>query len=190
MAEWFDDQNVEESSINESGPFGSEDTSELDAFCTASPVLLIESRKESLEKSNQALGLLASSTTCSNHALVTGTLLKWAIDRESDPVKKLSTDYPKLFSQKVKKEIELVVEHLDKDHTDFVERIGKACPFPETSQGELHAVLEGESFIESVRMIIPVGGYNCSRAIQIGAICGALSGVETIPQNWIEKTHS
>ncbi|MDG2198056.1 MAG: hypothetical protein P8O70_14475 [SAR324 cluster bacterium] len=76
MAEWFDDQNFEESLINESGPFGSEDTSELDVFCAAFPVLLIESRKESLEKSNQALRLLANSTTCSDHALVTGTLLK------------------------------------------------------------------------------------------------------------------
>ncbi|MDG2198057.1 MAG: ADP-ribosylglycohydrolase family protein [SAR324 cluster bacterium] len=89
----------------------------------------------------------------------------------------------------MKEEIELVVEHLDKDHTDFVERIGKACPFSGTSQGALHAFLEGESFIESVRMIIHAGRCNCSRAIQVGAICVTLSGVEAIPQNWIEKTH-
>ena len=107
-------------------PLGPEDASELDAFCAAFPVLLIKSSEESLEKSNSALKLLANSETCSDHALVTGTLLRLAIDGESEPVNKLLNDYPKLFSQKVKEEIELVVENLDKDHTDFVERIGKA----------------------------------------------------------------
>ena len=171
-------------------PLGPEDASELDAFCAAFPVLLIESSEESLEKSNSALKLLANSETCSDHALVTGTLLRWAIDGESEPVNKLLTDYPKLFSQKVKEEIELVVENLEEDHTDFVERIGKACPFPGTFQGALHAVLKGGSFIESVRMTIRAGGCNCSRAIQVGAICGALSGEEAIPQDWIQQTHS
>ena len=84
----------------------------------------------------------------------------------------------------------MIVENLDEDNTDFVERIGKACPFPGTFQGAMHAVLKGESFIESVRMTIRAGGCNCSRAIQVGAICGALSGEEAIPQDRIQQTHS
>lgn len=76
MAEWFDEQVLENHRLTGQIPLGPEDASELDAFCAAFPVLLIDSREESLEKSNSALKLLANSETCSDHALVTGTLLR------------------------------------------------------------------------------------------------------------------
>ena len=156
-------------------PLEPRDTSELDAFCAEFTVLLIESKEESLEKSNEALRFIAISTTCNDYAMLTETLLKWTIEGEPDPMNKHLDDYPKMLSKKVKDEIELVVDNLNKNHTDFVERIGKACSYPGTFQGALHAVLKGKSLIESVRMTISAGECNCLRAIQIGAICGVFS---------------
>ena len=72
-------------------------------------------------------------------------MLKWTIEEEPDPMNKLLDDYPKMLSKKVKDEIELVVDNLNENHTDFVERIGKACPYPGTFQRALHAVLKGKS---------------------------------------------
>ena len=57
---------------------------------------------------------------------------------------------------------------------------------PRIFQGALHGFLKGKSLIESVRMTIQAGGYNGSRAIQVGAICGTLSGEKAIPQGWIQ----
>ena len=54
---------------------------------------------------------------------------------------------------------------------------------PGVFEGALHAFLIGEFFIESIRMTIRSGVCNCSRVIQVGAIYGALSGVEAILQD-------
>ena len=54
---------------------------------------------------------------------------------------------------------------------------------PGVFEGALHAFLIGEFFIESIRMTIRAGVCNCSRVIQVGAIYGTLSGVETILQD-------
>ena len=54
---------------------------------------------------------------------------------------------------------------------------------PGVFEGALHAFLIGEFFIESIRTTIRAGVCNCSRVIQVGAIYGALSGVETILQD-------
>ena len=54
---------------------------------------------------------------------------------------------------------------------------------PGIFEGALHAFLIGEFFIESIRMTIRAGENNGPRVIQVGAIYGALSGVETILQD-------
>ena len=61
---------------------------------------------------------------------------------------------------------------------------------PGVFEGALHAFLIGAFFIESIRMTIRAGVCNCSRVIQVGAIYGALSGVETILQDLDTENHA
>ena len=54
----------------------------------------------------------------------------------------------------------------------------------------LHAVLQATSYEEGVRLAILAGGCNCSRAVQVGCLLGAIHGEEKIPRKWLEATHS
>ena len=76
----------------------------------------------------------------------------------------------------------------NKNHIKVVKKFGKACSYPGTFMGSIHAIITTVSFKSAVIKTIKAGGCNCSRANFVGAYFSALKGLKGIPTQWIKKT--
>ena len=77
---------------------------------------------------------------------------------------------------------------INKPHTLTVKKFGKACSYPGTFMGSIHAILTSKNYKSAVIKVIKAGGCNCSRANFVGAYFSALNGLKDIPKEWIKKT--
>ena len=124
-------------------------------------------------------------------ALAFFQLLDLALSGEQYPIHQLVRNPNKYgLSKQITEEIEQVISASEIAHVEFVEKVGKACRYSGTFQGALHAVLQATSYEEGVRLAFLAGGCNCSRAVQVGCLLGAIHGEEKIPRKWLEATHS
>ena len=73
-------------------------------------------------------------------------------------------------------------------HTFVVKKFGKACSYPGTFNGSIHAIITSTNFKRAISKTIKAGGCNCSRANFVGAYFAALKGINGIPKEWISKT--
>ena len=69
-----------------------------------------------------------------------------------------------------------------------VRKFGKACSYPGTYMGSIHAILSSKSYKSAIIKTIKAGGCNCSRANFVGAYFVASKGLKNIPKHWIKKT--
>ena len=69
-----------------------------------------------------------------------------------------------------------------------VKKFGKACSYPGTFMGSIHAIITSSNYKSAVIKTIKAGGCNCSRANFVGAYFAALKGIKNIPTQWINKT--
>ena len=76
------------------------------------------------------------------------------------------------------------------NHIDVVKKFGKACSYPGTFMGSIHAMITSKNYKDALLKTIRAGGCNCSRANFVGAYFSALKGFENIPSSWIKKTRS
>jgi len=170
---------------------GPETADEIDGFCAALPVWLVSKPEQRTTLSQKALKIVAGGRLCEDHALAFLQLLKLALSGEQYPIHQLAQN-PKIYGlpQQVTKEIEQVISASEVDHSEFFQQVGKACRYSGTFQGALHAVVKANSYEEGVRLSISAGGCNCSRAIQVGSLLGAIHGEDKIPKEWLDKTGS
>ena len=68
-----------------------------------------------------------------------------------------------------------------------VRKFGKACSYPGTFMGSIHAIITSNSYKSAITKTIKAGGCNCSRANFVGAYFAALKP-ESIPSYWVRKT--
>ncbi|MAA67970.1 MAG: hypothetical protein CL915_04215 [Deltaproteobacteria bacterium] len=182
---------LENFSRTEEIPVGPETAGEIDGFCATLPVWLVSKPEQRTTLSQKALKIVAGGCLCEDHALAFLQLLKLALSGEQYPIHQLAQN-PKIYGlpQQVTKEIEQVISASEVDHSEFVQQVGKACRYSGTFQGALHAVVKANSYEEGVRLSISAGGCNCSRAIQVGSLLGAIHGEDKIPKEWLDKTGS
>ena len=76
------------------------------------------------------------------------------------------------------------------NHIKVVKKFGKACSYPGTFMGSIHAMITSKNYKTAVIKTIKAGGCNCSRANFVGAYFAAANGVKNIPLQWINKTKS
>ena len=170
---------------------GPDTADEIDGFCAALPVWLFSKPEQRVAVGKKALKIVAGGDLCEDHALAFWQLLELTLSGEQHPIHEVARNPSKYWlSKQITEEIEQVISASDVEHAEFVERVGKACRYPGTFQGALHAVLQATSYEEGVRMCIMAGGCNCSRAIQVGCLLGAIHGEEKIPKKWLDSTHS
>ena len=108
---------------------------------------------------------------------------------DRDPVnsflrKNIKNKYFKNVIENIKK----VKKIKSKPHNFVVKKFGKACSYPGTFNGAIHAIITSKSFKTAVVKTIKAGGCNCSRANFVGAYFAAYKGLKGIPQDWIKKT--
>ena len=84
--------------------------------------------------------------------------------------------------------IKKVLRLKNQNHIQVVKKFGKACSYPGTFMGSIHAIITSTSYKSAVIKTIKAGGCNCSRANFTGAYFAALKGVKYIHLQWIKKT--
>ncbi len=149
-------------------PTGMVDGDESDAYCAALPVIALLREPAAID---QALRAVSSSELCMEYGRKQAAWVLAALGERPEPALPAA-----------------VAEALDEEHSAFVARTGKACPYPGTYLSALHAIATSGSFREAVEKTIVAGGCNCSRANFVGAVWGARGGLGGIPAAWLEKT--
>jgi ADP-ribosylglycohydrolase len=78
----------------------------------------------------------------------------------------------------------------DKTTPEFTKKIGMSCNLELGIPSVFHTLNQHLNYQESIRQNILAGGDSCGRSILLGAILGAVHGIETekgIPASWHEK---
>ena len=92
------------------------------------------------------------------------------------------------YFREVVRNIKKVIRLKKHNHIKVVKKFGKACSYPGTFMGSIHAIITSKNYKTAVIKTIKAGGCNCSRANFVGAYFAALNGSQNIPHKWILKT--
>ncbi len=171
-------------------PTGMPNADETDGWMAALPILLLHREDpEVWTQVEQVIRSLAHSEVCARQGRLMGRVLNSAFEGAEQPVEEVLQQLTASGEEEdLQAMLRFVLDHRDQPHEAFVEQVGKACSYPGTLQGALHAFLTSSSYEQSVRKTIAAGGCNCSRANQVGALWGAWQGPGCISQAWIRST--
>ena len=92
------------------------------------------------------------------------------------------------YFREVVNNIKKVIKLKKHNHIKVVKKFGKACSYPGTFMGSIHAMITSKNYKSALIKTIKAGGCNCSRANFVGAYFAALNGIKGIPHSWIKKT--
>ena len=87
----------------------------------------------------------------------------------------------------IRDSIKKVLRLKNQNHIMTVRKFGKACSYPGTFMGSIHAIITSNSYKSAITKTIKAGGCNCSRANFVGAYFAALKP-ESIPSHWVRRT--
>ena len=165
---------------------GGKKVNESDGFCAVLPYYLYDQNISNVKK---VIKSVANTKISEQYALAKLEIIKLAADNTKDPIrffvkKNNSNKYFKDVVLNLKK----IIKDAKKPHIQTVKNYGKACSYPGTFLGSIHAILNSKNYKSAVIKLIKAGGCNCSRANFVGAYFAALNGLKDIPVNWIKKT--
>ncbi len=163
---------------------------EADGWMAAMPwVALNAEAPHLLTQTESILRMVTNSDLCVNHGLTFARLLRAALQGNPDPVAQVLEELrAEATLPEIQEELQQVLDARAMPHTEFVASVGKACPYPGTFQGALHAFVTSTHYEGAIRATIRAGGCNCSRGNQVGALWGAVQGEGGISQAWIRST--
>ena len=166
---------------------GGTKVNESDGYCAALPYSLFNSSDQEIKK---VIKTVANGKISAQFALAKLKIINLADEGNKNPVNsfvKLNSknDYFKNVIKNIKK----VKKLIDKPHNIEVKKYGKACSYPGTFNGSIHAIITSKNYKSAVVKTIKAGGCNCSRANFVGAYFAAKNGLKNIPYDWIKKTN-
>ena len=166
---------------------GGTKVNESDGYCAALPHSLFNNSEPKLKKIIRAV---ANGKISEQFALAKLKIIELADKGEKDPVnsflrKNIKNNYYKNVIENIKK----VKKIKSKPHNFVVKKFGKACSYPGTFNGAIHAIITSKNYKNAVIKTIRAGGCNCSRANFVGAYFAAKNGLKGIPKDWIKKTN-
>ena len=166
---------------------GGTKVNESDGYCAALPHSLFNNSEPKLKKIIRAV---ANGKISEQFALAKLKIIELADKGEKDPVnsflrKNIKNNYYKNVIENIKK----VKKIKSKPHNFVVKKFGKACSYPGTFNGAIHAIITSKNYKNAVIKTIKAGGCNCSRANFVGAYFAAKNGLKGIPKDWIKKTN-
>jgi ADP-ribosylglycohydrolase len=165
---------------------GGTKVNESDGFCAALPYYLYNNSEKDLKK---IIKTVANTKTNEVYALAKLKIIDLANKGENDPIKRFIRKYRKnRYFKEVVNNIKKVLRLKNQNHIQVVKKFGKACSYPGTFMGSIHAIITSPNYKSAVTKTIKAGGCNCSRANFTGAYFAALKGVKSIPLQWIKKT--
>ena len=165
---------------------GGKKVNESDGFCAALPYFLYNNSETELKK---VIKIVTKSKISETYALAKFKIISLANDNKKDPVRLFVRKYKKdIYFKDVIKNIKKVLRQKKESHAQVVRKFGKACSYPGTFMGSIHAIITSNSYKVAVIKTIKAGGCNCSRANFVGAYFAAYKGFKNIPSSWIKKT--
>ena len=165
---------------------GGTKVNESDGYCAALPYYLYNDSEKELKK---IIKTVANSKTNEIYALAKLKIIDLAKKGQDDPIKSFVKHNRKnRYFKGVVTNIKKVIRLKKQNHITVVKKFGKACSYPGTFMGAIHAMITSNNYKSAVIKTIKAGGCNCSRANFVGAYFAALKGIKSIPNQWIKKT--
>ena len=167
---------------------GGTKVNESDGYCAALPYFLYNNSEKELKK---VIKSVANSKTNETYALAKLKIINFANKGDKNAVHFFVKKYKKnKYFREVVRNIKKVIRFKKHNHIKVVKKFGKACSYPGTFMGSIHAIITSKNYKTAVIKTIKAGGCNCSRANFVGAYFAATNGVKNIPLQWINKTKS
>ena len=165
---------------------GGKKVNESDGFCAILPYYLYDQKISNVKK---IIKSVANTKISEQYALAKLEIIKLAADGTKDPVRSfVKRNKSNRYFKDVVLNLKKIIRDTKKPHIQTVKKYGKACSYPGTFLGSIHAILNSKNYKSAVIKLIKAGGCNCSRANFVGAYFAALNGLKDIPVNWIKKT--
>ena len=165
---------------------GGKKVNESDGYCAALPYFLYKNKDKELKK---IIKSVANSKTNEKYAISKFKIIELAYKGDKNPVQSFLKKYKKnKYFKDVISNIKKVLRLKNQNHIMTVRKFGKACSYPGTFMGSIHAILTSNNYKSAIIKTIKAGGCNCSRANFVGAYFAALKGIKDIPKDWIKKT--
>ncbi len=158
---------------------------ESDGYCAALPYFLYDDKEKELRK---VIKSVANSKINVTYAISKFKIIELANKGDSNPVQSFVKKYKKdKYFKDVINNIKKVLRLKNQNHIMTVRKFGKACSYPGTFMGSIHAIVTSNNFKSAIIKTIKAGGCNCSRANFVGAYFAALKP-ESIPSHWVKRT--
>ena len=165
---------------------GGKKVNESDGYCAALPYFLYNNSETDLKR---VIKSVANSKINETYALAKLKIIDLAMKGEKSPVNIFAQKYRKnRYFKDVVANIKKVLRLKKHNHTKVVKQFGKACSYPGTFMGSIHAMITSNNYKSAIIKTIKAGGCNCSRANFVGAYFAAYKGFKNIPSSWIKKT--
>jgi|TARA_B110000027_G_scaffold113209_1_gene122189 hypothetical protein len=166
---------------------GGTNVNESDGYCAALPYSLFDSSDSKLKK---IIRTVANGKTSEQFALAKLKIINLADEGNKDPINLfIKLNSKSNYFKNVIENIRKVKKLKNKPHNIVVKKFGKACSYPGTFNGSIHAIITSKNFKNAIIKTIKAGGCNCSRANFVGAYFAAKNGIKSIPKDWIKKTN-
>ena len=167
---------------------GGTKVNESDGYCAALPYFLYNNSEKELKK---VIKSVANSKINETYALAKLKIINFANNEDKNAVHLFVKTYKKnKYFREVVRNIKKVIRLKKHNHIKVVKKFGKACSYPGTFMGSIHAIITSKNYKTAVIKTIKAGGCNCSRANFVGAYFAATNGFKNIPSQWINKTKS
>ena len=167
---------------------GGKKVNESDGYCAALPYYLFNNSIKELKK---IIRSVANSNKNEVYALAKLKIIDLAIKRDKNPIKTFVRKHKKnRYFKEVVINIKKILRLKKQNHIKIVKKFGKACSYPGTFMGSVHAIITSSNYKSAIIKTIKAGGCNCSRANFVGAYFAALKGMKNIPIEWVKKTKS
>jgi len=167
---------------------GGTKVNESDGYCAALPYALFNNSEQKLKK---VIRTVANNKISEQFALAKLKIIHLADDGNKHPVNSfIRLNSKNNFFKNVIANIKKVKKLKKIPHNIVVKKFGKACSYPGTFNGSIHAIITSSNYKNAVIKTIKAGGCNCSRANFVGAYFAAKNGLKGIPKDWIKKTNS
>ena len=165
---------------------GGTKVNESDGFCAALPYFLYNNSEKEIKR---VIRSVANSKINETYGLAKLRIIDLAIKGDKSPVNTFAKKYTKnRYFKEVVINIKKVLRLKKHNHTQVVRKFGKACSYPGTFMGSIHAMITSNNYKSAIIKTIKAGGCNCSRANFVGSYFSALKGFGNIPNQWIKKT--
>ena len=166
---------------------GGTKVNESDGYCAALPYFLFNNSEQKLKK---VIRTVANGKISEQFALAKLKIIKLADEDNKDPIGLfIRLNSKNNYFKNVIENIKKVKKLKNKPHNIVVKKFGKACSYPGTFNGSIHAIITSKGYKSAVIKTIKAGGCNCSRANFVGAYFAAKNGLKGIPEDWIKKTN-